>query len=266
MKLAKFFLAPGVFVMLAFSPQWALAQTNFWQQTSGLYGGTISALAINNVSGHIFAATVGGGIFRSTNNGDSWTAVNSGLTNTTVFALAINARGHIFAGTTFTGGVFRSTNNGDSWTQVNSGLTSTVVYALAINANGYIFAGTYHGRVFRSAQTTTAVREKEIANAIPSSFELAQNHPNPFSANGTFGNPSTTIKYDLPQQVEVKLEIFDLTGRHVRTLAHQSQPAGRYAITWDGRNEQGEVIASGVYLYQLRAGTFTLTRRMALVQ
>ena len=60
--------------------------------------------------------------------------------------------------------------------------------------------------------------------------------------------------------------IYDMLGQHVRTLVNQSQPAGRYAITWDGRNEQGEAIASGLYIYQLRAGTFTQARRMALVR
>jgi len=117
---------------------------------------------------------------------------------------------------------------------------------------------------------TTAVDEN--TSAAPMTFALAQNHPNPF-------NPSTAIKYELPQQVEVKLEIFDMIGRHVRTLVNQAQPAGRYAITWDGRNELGQQIASGVYIYQLRAvpstssgtglGTgsgFVQTRRMALVR
>jgi hypothetical protein len=111
----------------------------------------------------------------------------------------------------------------------------------------------------------TAVAER--TEAVPLKFVLAQNHPNPF-------NPSTTIKYELAQSAGVKLEIFDMMGRHVRTLVNQRQPAGRYAITWDGRNEQGEALASGVYLYQLRAGDpsagsgrgFVQTRRMALVR
>jgi len=91
-------------------------------------------------------------VFRSTNNGDSWTAVNIGLTND-VQALAINMSGHIFAGTT--SGVFRSTNNGDSWTAVNIGLTNTNVYALTINSSGRIFTGTRGNGVFRSVQSTT---------------------------------------------------------------------------------------------------------------
>jgi ligand-binding sensor domain-containing protein len=107
----------------------------------------------------------------------------------------------------------------------------------------------------------------QSSDEVPTSFELEANYPNPF-------NPATTITYALPRQVEVKLEIVDLLGRHVRTLVNQTQPAGRYSIAWDGRNEQDQVVASGVYIYRLRAGDpsagsgqgFVQTRRMALVR
>jgi hypothetical protein len=104
-----------------------------------------------------------------------------------------------------------------------------------------------------------ATSVEENAGGTPATFALAQNYPNPF-------NPSTTIKYELAQPVEVKLEIFDIMGRHVRTLVNQTQPAGRYTMVWDGRNEQGEVVASGVFIYKLRAGSFEQARRMALVR
>jgi len=106
---------------------------------------------------------------------------------------------------------------------------------------------------------TTGVEQANQTSTMPEAFALHAAAPNPF-------NPSTTIKYDLPQQAEVKLMIFDMLGRHVRTLVNQTQQAGRYAITWDGRNEQGQQVASGTFIYQLRAGTFTQRRRMALVR
>ncbi|MGH7602042.1 MAG: FlgD immunoglobulin-like domain containing protein, partial [bacterium] len=110
----------------------------------------------------------------------------------------------------------------------------------------------------------TDVAENERTGATLLSFALEQNYPNPF-------NPSTTIKYDLAQPVEVKLVIYDMLGRRVRTLVDQPQQAGRYAITWDGRNEQGQNVASGTFIYQLSAGdrsgqAFVQTRRMALVR
>ena len=121
----------------------------FWAQTNGPQGGDGIALA-TNPSGNVFVGTQGGGIFRSTDNGENWTGVNNGLTATNVRALAINAvSGHIFAGTF--GGVFRSTDNGDSWIAINNGLEFPLVISLGINSSGDIFAGTFEGgSVYRS--------------------------------------------------------------------------------------------------------------------
>ena len=101
----------------------------------------------------------GGGVFLSTNNGTSWTAVNTGLTNTFVSSLAVSGT-NLFAGTgaDFGGpggdGVFLSTNNGTSWTAVNTGLTNTVVLALAVSGTN-LFAGT-DGGVFLSTNNGTS--------------------------------------------------------------------------------------------------------------
>ena len=113
---------------------------DFWQQTNGPYH-IIYSLAINS-SGHIFAGTDGYGVFRSTDNGVSWTQTS----NYEVHCLAINSSEHIFVGTTV--GVFRSIDNGDNWTQINTGLKYNGlihIWSLAINSSGYIFAATSEG-------------------------------------------------------------------------------------------------------------------------
>jgi len=93
-------------------------------------------------AGHIFAATFGGGAFRSTDNGDSWTQLNTGVPNATFLSLAINASGYIFAGGDPVGGpvgVIRSTDNGGTWQPVNNGLTTgNGINALTANGNGYL--------------------------------------------------------------------------------------------------------------------------------
>lgn len=133
--------------MFVLAPWSSVSAQNFWQPTNGPYGGFINALVIN-ASGHTFAGGTGG-IFRSTDNGSSWTNVNNRLSPN---ALAINASGHIFVGSG--SNIFRSTDNGMTWTAINSGLTVSSVAALAFNAGGYIFAGTDKG-VFRSVEPTT---------------------------------------------------------------------------------------------------------------
>ena len=194
-------------------------------------------LAIN-ASGHVFAATTRDGIFRSTDNGDSWTAVNTGLTNLFVSSLAINASGHIFAATG--DGIFRSIDNGDSWTAIITGLTNLYVLSLAIDPSGYVFAGTDGSGVFRSRESTTAVREN--SGEMPTSVLLEQNYPNPF-------NPSTTIEFALPKSSFVTLKIYNTLGAEIATLVSEKLPAGRHQRVWEASG-----LASGVYLYRIAAG------------
>ena len=94
---------------------------------------------------------------------------------------------------------------------------------------------------------------------VPTVFALHTNYPNPF-------NPSTTIRYQLPQSAEVRLEIFDVLGQKVRTLVAETQPAGFHRMVWDSRNQTGNPVAAGVYLYRLRAGDFEQVRKLLLLK
>ena len=119
----------------------------------GPEGGSLSALVIDPVTpSTLYAGTLGGGVFRSRNGGDSWVGINSGLTDLEVTALTIDpARpSTLYAGTN-TGGVFRSTNAGESWEAINTGLTNLRVQVLAIDpvTPSTLYAGTTGG-VFRS--------------------------------------------------------------------------------------------------------------------
>jgi hypothetical protein len=104
----------------------------------------------------------------------------------------------------------------------------------------------------------TGVEEEPVAG-IPGKFALGQNYPNPF-------NPSTEIRYELAQSVEVELRIFNLLGQEIRTLFSSRQLAGFHSRQWDGKNDSGEAVASGLYLYELRAGDFVATRKMLLLR
>jgi len=123
--------------------------SQIWQPTSGPtpVSNQVLALVIDS-SGTLFAGTLGGGVFQTTNNGTTWTAKNSGLTSTNVRSLAIMAKNSILAGTD--DGVFLSTNSGTSWIQLNNGIGNNRVNKLAVNSSGYIFAGTRGAGVFIS--------------------------------------------------------------------------------------------------------------------
>jgi hypothetical protein len=88
---------------------------------------------------------------------------------------------------------------------------------------------------------------------------LVQNHPNPF-------NPQTTIAFSLSTRGRVSLAIYDVNGRIVRTLANETRAAGAYELTWDGRDDDGQAVASGVYFYRLVAPEFTQTKKMVLLK
>ncbi|MBI4552857.1 MAG: T9SS type A sorting domain-containing protein [Candidatus Latescibacteria bacterium] len=94
---------------------------------------------------------------------------------------------------------------------------------------------------------------------IPKAFSLSQNRPNPF-------NPTTTIAYALPKPVAVRLVLYNVLGQAVRVLVDETQPAGFYTVTWDGRDGRGQPAASGVYFYRLDAGTFRQTKRLTLLK
>jgi hypothetical protein len=94
---------------------------------------------------------------------------------------------------------------------------------------------------------------------IPRTFSLHQNYPNPF-------NPITTLRYDLPEQAQVILTIYDLLGRKVFQLVNTTQKAGFKSVRWDATDSFGKPVSAGVYLYQIQAGEFVQTRKMVLLK
>ncbi len=97
------------------------------------------------------------------------------------------------------------------------------------------------------------------AEELPESFDLKANYPNPF-------NPTTTIAFDLPEASEVTLEVYDMMGRRVATLVNGNLSAGRYEAIWNARADNGASVASGVYIYRLRAGSFESVKQMVLMK
>ena len=103
----------------------------------------------------------------------------------------------------------------------------------------------------------------DIRNSIPRDWMLYQNYPNPF-------NPTTTIEFDVPEVVgkipRAAIQIFNILGQHVRTIERGIHDAGRYSVTWNGMNENGTRVASGVYFYRLLAGEYVSTKKMVMIK
>jgi hypothetical protein len=99
----------------------------------------------------------------------------------------------------------------------------------------------------------------EMVAGIPTHYELGLNIPNPF-------NPITQIAYQLPKAGEVSLKIYNIRGQVVRTLVNEFKQAGIHEVVWDGRNNAGYDVASGIYLYRMKSGDFSAARKMVLLK
>ena len=95
--------------------------------------------------------------------------------------------------------------------------------------------------------------------ALPTELTLEQNHPNPF-------NPDTQIKFGLPAPSHVRLRVLNTRGETVRTIVDEDKPAGWFTITWDGKNEGGQQVASGIYLYLIETEEKRIIKRMTLIR
>jgi hypothetical protein len=105
----------------------------------------------------------------------------------------------------------------------------------------------------------TGIEDDERGDILPYQFELSQNYPNPF-------NPMTTIEYSLPERAQVTIEIFNVLGQRVRTLVNDTKSSGSYRIEWNGSDDAGRPVSTGVYLYRFQAGDVVQTKKMLLIK
>ncbi len=115
-----------------------------------------------------------------------------------------------------------------------------------------------HATVFYDG-SIVGIQENDPTANTPIGFSLAQNYPNPF-------NPLTTINYRLGQTSTVQLTIYNLLGQTVRTLVNERQGPGEKSVIWDARDETGNTVGSGIYVYKIHAGEFRASRKMLLVR
>jgi len=103
------------------------------------------------------------------------------------------------------------------------------------------------------------IEPNKVIRSIPQTFSLAQNYPNPFNAR-------TVIKYSLPKDSKVEIAIYNILGRKVKTLVNEHQQAGYKTVVWDGKNQKGNEVASGVYFYRITADDFVQSKKMLLLK
>ncbi len=222
---------------------------NWVYADSGLTGTRTLAFTFvpNGNGGSDLLAGTNTGIFLSKDNGYSWVKIDS----IAVSALAKSPDGeHLFAGGTR--GVFISNNKGRTWTSIDNIFGNVTCLAVS---NKYIYAGATYSGVYRRLLSEVTSIEMPITTT-PTRFKMEQNYPNPF-------NPTTTIKYEIPKAAYVTLKVYDTIGNEVEELVNEEQQAGNYKVQFSIGSRQ---LASGIYFYQIRAGSHVQTKKMLLLK
>jgi ligand-binding sensor domain-containing protein len=186
----------------------------------------------------------------------NWTTftIDDGLSGNFVHAVARDIKGVIWAGTD--GGV--SSYDGSAWNKYTKqdGLAGNNVYAIAVDPDGSLWFGTESG-VSRYSEGSVLV-DDENSN-IPKALSIRGSFPNPF-------NPQTTIEYVLPQGGFVELSLYNLSGQKIRQLVSNTLSAGMHTVVWDGCDQNGKRVSSGIYFSRLKLGSQITSGRMVLMK
>jgi photosystem II stability/assembly factor-like uncharacterized protein len=221
-----------------------IASISFQDEQTGIYARRISGSGTN----HIYKKT--------TDGGTTWDALsNSILDNlapsciqhipgTSSVYVAVGGRTPTMRGTAVT------YDAGESWTLID---TLGVLLINFVNTSVGWGSQWATNVVYKYVGPPLPVEEEEI-DEVPTVFLLSQNYPNPF-------NPTTTFRYSIPQTSKVVIKVFDILGNEIATLIDEEKSVGTYELTWDA-----EGLPSGVYFYQLKAGSFLETKKMILLR
>lgn len=165
----------------------------------------------------------------------------------------------LYLGTQY--GCYKTTNGGANWIRWTNGmpggaLVMEMVYIDSSSVGRFYVIAATRGRSLwiREASGDDPVLSVETNGSLPFRYELYQNFPNPF-------NPITTIKFDIPEETDVKIIIYDILGREVKTLIDQHVKPGRYRTYWNALNN-----ASGAYFYRLETRNFVDSKKLIFIK
>lgn len=163
---------------------------------------------------------------------------------------------------TGSGKILRTTNGGETWETQIEGLNSNLkkIIILKEDKTAYVFGDDYNNKTHTILRADlnklTDVKEIEM---LPNEFVLSQNYPNPF-------NSQTVIEYVINQPTFVQLKVFNISGKEVRTLVQGYKTRGKYEIVWNGKNNIGGEVTSGVYIYQFNTNFKTERKKLIMLK
>lgn len=196
-----------------------------------------------------------GHVYRSANGGVTWQNISGNLPDVPHQSVVIDPLypQNIYVGNDL--GVYVTTNNGVNWYEFRTGMPYALVFDLVIvYPNRNIRAVTHGNGIYQRSLIQNPVGINPLGNEIPKEFKLSQNYPNPF-------NPSTKIRFAVAKQSDVKITVYDISGRLVTTLVNERLKPANYEIKFDGKD-----LSSGAYFYKLEADNYFETKKMLLIK
>ncbi len=232
--------------------------SSFLSTTTGLQNRTISSVYIHPDSSNVVLLTYSGfgtgKVYKTTNGGSVWNSISGNLPDSPVNDLLLYYPGmsssiYYIA---MDAGVFYTDNYGGNWIELADSLPNTVAMHLDYHLSTNMVRVATHGRGVWEIGIPIGIIN--YSNEVPSNYLLYQNYPNPF-------NPSTIIKYDILKESYVKLAVYDILGREIKTIIDQNQKAGTYTIQFNATG-----LSSGIYFYKLFANDFAQTKKMIITK
>jgi hypothetical protein len=218
----------------------------------------ITDIHVDPNNSRIVYATLGGfgtgHVFKTPDAGATWVNISGNLPDVPHQSVCIDPQfpQNVYVGNDL--GVYVSTTGGLSWFEFRIGMPYALVFDLKIAPNRKLRAATHGNGVYQRDLVPNPVGISTIGSEIPKEFKLSQNYPNPF-------NPSTKIKFAIAKGSNVKITVYDITGRFVETLVNENLKPANYEISFDAKD-----ISSGIYFYKLETDNFVDTKKMVFVK
>lgn len=241
---------------------------SFFERSSGLplnvkVRGVATHISNSNTAYAIMNGySAGQKVYKTTNRGVNWTNISGNLPDVTMGDLVPHPSNsnYLYVGTQM--GCYKTTNNGVNWMRWNNGMPEASIVtemkwidSTIENGRFYVAAATYGRSIYvRDVSGDDPIGIVKISGEIPGKFKLEQNYPNPF-------NPVTNIKFSLPKNEFVKIEVFDLNGKVISVPLNRQMSAGEYNLDFDASH-----LSSGVYFYRIKAGNFSQSKKMLLIK
>ena len=150
-------------------------------------------------------------------------------------------------------------DDGDGGPRAGQGVPTQMPFNFSYSTSVASYTAGSEGQPIGDLNWFPGVTDVEDVELVPVKYELSNNYPNPF-------NPSTNIQYSIAQSKLVSIVIYNLLGQKVVTLVNKELGAGNYNVVWNGKNDFGSKVSSGIYIYKLTAGDFVASKKMTLMK